>query len=426
LYPYKLENKKIAIGLLCICSTMMILKIKVFTIFFIAQVLLAAWYFLMRRKVFITQDFWINAIYLELFLSTILAFVSSQPASYRKAALILLVLLVPMYFTYSTFESWLSRHPKLFQSIKKGLVISLGIELVVCLLQFLAYKGFGLDLNKLIFQDLLNLTSEVSQYKSNIGLLPSGLCWHSAFMGPVCVFAFLFTNNLFMALLAIVCAVICSNTTALLGMVLCVALYFYLYLFPKLCQKKLWLKKGILLLSLLVLAIGIAAAWKVGIFGKLYDKFYFVYGRIFGTIHDSSAQVHMSYYTDLPSLLARMDLRQILFGYGLGSSGLAISNLTGQYADLANWSVESDVIDLLLSRGILGFALYYGFLFYIAFFGSKMDIRYGIAIVSLAAMGITYNIQFDWVFFVEMLMLLSIKYRINLFDVKIRGTKNET
>jgi hypothetical protein len=51
-----------------------------------------------------------------------------------------------------------------------------------------------------------------------------------------------------------------------------------------------------------------------------------------------------------------------------------------------------------------------------------MDIRYGIAMICLAAMGVTYNIQFDWVFFVEMIMLLSIKYHVNLFDLKaIRG-----
>jgi hypothetical protein len=412
---------------LCIISTMMILKIKVFTIFFLAQVLLAAWYFFWWRKIFITQDFWINAIYIELFLSTILAFTSLQPSGYRKAALILFVLLIPFYFTYGMFEAWLAKHPKLFATIKKGLVLSLVIELVVCLVQFLAYKGFGLDLNKLIFTDLFGFSDQVSQYKSGIGLLPSGLCWHSAFMGPVCVLAFLLSNNLWIGLLAIVCAVICSNTTALLGMVLCLILYLYLYVFPKLCKQKLWMKKGIVLLSLLLLIVGIAAAYKIGLISKIYDKIYFVYGRLFGTVEQKSTQAHMSYYTDLPEVLARMDLRQVLFGYGLGSSGLAISNLTGQYADLVNWSVESDIVDILLSRGILGFALYYGFLFYIGYFGSRMDIRYGIAMICLAAMGVTYNIQFDWVFFVEMIMLLSIKYHVNLFDLKaIRGKKNET
>jgi hypothetical protein len=174
LYPYKLENKKMILLFLCIISTMMILKIKVFTIFFLAQVLLAAWYFFWWRKIFITQDFWINAIYIELFLSTILAFTSLQPSGYRKAALILFVLLIPFYFTYGMFEAWLAKHPKLFATIKKGLVLSLVIELVVCLVQFLAYKGFGLDLNKLIFTDLFGFSDQVSQYKSGIGLLPSG------------------------------------------------------------------------------------------------------------------------------------------------------------------------------------------------------------------------------------------------------------
>ena len=37
----------------------------------------------------------------------------------------------------------------------------------------------------------------------------------------------------------------------------------------------------------------------------------------------------------------------------------------GRYDELGNWAVECDIINILLSRGIVGFVSYYFFLFYI-------------------------------------------------------------
>lgn len=93
----------------------------------------------------------------------------------------------------------------------------------------------------------------------------------------------------------------------------------------------------------------------------------------------------------------------------------------GQYAELKSWVVESDVMNQLYSNGIIGFIFYYGFLLYIAIRGYRLDRRYFILMTGLIITGITYNIQFDWIVYIEFLLYLMVKFKVNLFSTDERG-----
>ena len=70
----------------------------------------------------------------------------------------------------------------------------------------------------------------------------------------------------------------------------------------------------------------------------------------------------------------------------------------------------------LYSNGIVGFVLLYGLLAFIAVRGFRIDRRYTVLILSLAVAGITYNIQFSWVLFLEFLLYFCVKKNINVFE----------
>ena len=102
--------------------------------------------------------------------------------------------------------------------------------------------------------------------------------------------------------------------------------------------------------------------------------------RLFGAEKDASTAAHLGYYSDYIKILKNSSLSQIIFAYGYGCSGYTITELYGRYADGGTWAIECDYVNILVSRGIIGFISYYSFLLYIMLKGIKIDIRYFIFI----------------------------------------------
>lgn len=46
----------------------------------------------------------------------------------------------------------------------------------------------------------------------------------------------------------------------------------------------------------------------------------------------------------------------------------------------------------------------------------KLNRKYFILTISIILAGITYNIQFDWMLFMEFLLFLTIKFKVDLFE----------
>ena len=138
--------------------------------------------------------------------------------------------------------------------------------------------------------------------------------------------------------------------------------------------------------------------------------------RLFSTEKDASTAAHLGYYSDYFKILKQSTLSQVIFGYGTGCSGYTITSLYGRYANGGTWAIESDYVNILVSRGIFGFVSYYWFLLWILVKGIKIDRRYGIFIVTILLQGFGYNIHFDYLLLIELFMYILISKHINFFD----------
>lgn len=405
-----------SVFLLTLCSTFMLIQFGIFDLFWILQVAVIIVQMLISQKLLITRDKLIRVLYITWILSTLLCFASSIPMSYKENAIIAITFLIPTFFSVSVYSKYI-RQEHFVGCLKKALVISCTIQLIWCFAQFILYKGSHIDLNQVLFKDILHMVENTSQYKLGV-YHPSGMCWHSAFIAPIAIFAFVLSESYIIKCLAFIDAVICNNATALIGICICLMLTAVFSLFDFLSRSNKSTRKKTALAFIVILVIIIPVCIYTDAISTVGQKIIDIYERSTGIVYDGgSANAHIRYFTAYPNVVKNESVTQFLFGYGTGNSGYPISKLFGQYANLKSWVVETDIMNQMYSSGIIGFFLFYGLLLYIAIKGLKIDKRYFILMVSIILAGITYNIQFDWVIFIEFMMYFCVKNKVNLFRI---------
>ena len=248
--------------------------------------------------------------------------------------------------------------------------------------------------------------------------MPTGLCWHPIIMAPVLLLAYYLFNNIVIKGFVVLEALFIGNSTVLIAVVLCVVLDVVhgLYIFTKSGRAKKIVLFGII--GVIVLAVLVLSCTSIPTL--IVEKIGFVIQRITGETTDLSTMAHIRYYTSVEKVFDVSTFSQILFGYGEGCSGYTMSFLYGQYSSLGSWAVETDIMNTLYSRGIIGFCAFLGFLAQIIVKGRKIDFRYITMTLCLLVAGITYNVQFSWVFFLELLMVISLEQGVNFYGEKSR------
>lgn len=414
---FKIALPEVQLILLCtvITSSMMLLKVSVLTVFLALQLLLIAIHIYNTGGIKVTNDKLVNFIFLELIISTICCLTSSISLSYKKAALISTCLVIPMYFFFSLIKGNTRQRAELLCCVKKGIKITCIVELIWCFLQFVAYKFAGLDINQKIFVNLLHLVQTASRYESGKFFRPSGLCWHQSLMAPIVVLTFFFSGSIIWIGLALLDSLICHSTTAFIGILCCFIFTYGLKAIKYIQSGRVKIHKIVAFFAAILFVLAIPVAIKANAPAAFAEELMRLVTRITHSSSDLSSAAHMRYYTSYKDVVKMSSPLQVFFGYGYGCSGYPITKLFDQYAYLNNWSVESDVMNILISRGILGFFGYYGMLAYIAIKGYRIDERYALLIACIVVEGVTYNIQFDWLFFLELFLYLAVQSRFNIF-----------
>lgn len=369
-------------------------------------------YFYNKGKLYFSKSALINSLFIFLVLSTISGALTNLPSSFKKYSLVMTIVLMPSYFAYTYFLQDCKNNAFYFEKAIQILKIGFLIQIIYLPIQFLIYKVLKTDLNSIIFSKILHLMDNPTFYRQG-EYFPSAFVWHSAVLAPMLVISFLLFKNIWIKALILLDAFICGNNTALIGVILTLifsVLYFVLKENAKINKKFLM---GIMILLLIsIIFISTTKGQEL-----VYTKILHLINRIFNVNSDSSSSAHLSYYTLYPQIVEKNGCFTALFGTGYASSGFSITSINGQYSSLRHWVVESDIIDILVSRGILGFISYYFFLLVIALKGMKIDYRYLIVITVIIIQGITYNVQFEYVFFIELLMFGSIKLKKNFFTI---------
>ena len=406
----KVNISNVILFLLVLTSSMIVFEIKGKGLFLFLSVayVLAAIFYLKRFKLINDKSvYFMFTIYL---LSMISCFCSSLPYSYKYAAFRATIIMFLVFIVVNVVNYHFFIEKNAMQIVRKALKLMCAIQILWSLCSFAAFKLWGLDINQVIFVDVLKLVESASQYKGGV-LQPSGLSWHSSTLAPVLALSYFLFNRIEMKLLSIVVAVICGNATALIGMVLCIFIDVTYTIIKKREINKRLVQALICIGMLVIIALLFSGYYK-----EIYDKVMYILHRMSGNSNDSSAYAHIRYYWSYPQVLDISNPMQIIFGYGKGCSGYPIGVLFEQYTYLGNWSVESDIMDILISEGIFGFIAFYYFLLRIIRKGKKIDVRYSFVVIVWILEGVTYNIQFEWFIFMEVLILLLINNKYNIFD----------
>lgn len=401
------------ICLMMVFSSMVVIQFSGRTAFLFLQIIFCGVMLVNRKSVSLFASPAVNLIFIELFLCAISACIGDMRYSYKKAAVVMTIYAFILYFAAAYLHSMMKQDVKTLPAFVKGIRIMCIIQLLWIPLQFVLYKAFHIDINKLIFQDTLHLLENASFVRSWV-YYPSGLTWHSAVLAPTLVLAFVLFDNIYIRALILVDAMICGNSTTLIGVVLCAVLCFLFWMPTNVGGLRI--KRSVLAALFGIVIIGGFVLIKFDLWKTLIGSITYLYQRLFGNTGDASTEAHLGYYLDYFKILKTSSPLQILFGYGEGCSGYPITILYDRYTNLDNWSVESDVVNLLLSRGIVGFALYYYFLFYIAFKGYQRDHRYFAVMFPILVQGLGYNIQWDYVFLIELVMYSTLQLDLNFFD----------
>ncbi len=402
----KTNTKELLVTLIFFFSSLVLFQIPFhsMTFFMVFEIIFVIYMFMKRKKLYRVSS-WINLIFIEMIISAGFSFVGPLPLSYRKTAVYMTVLVLPMYFVIMYLQKLTKENINWVCIIKRAIRAMCMVQVTYCCIQFVAYR-FGIDLNQLIFVDLLHVMEKASTTK----LSPTGFAWHPAVLAPMLMLSYFLLNKPIWRILTIFVAFVCNNATSLIGMMLCLSSSLFDMVF---IQKRF--KRKTLLIIFGIVFVGVIVGIYTGFLNEAIQKLVTIYGRITGSVPDDSAVGHKRYYTALPFVIKNSSFTQILFGYGAGCSGFPIDVLYAQYTDLSNWSVECDFMNILYSWGITGFILYYGMLVSIMVKGWKIDKKYTYLVMIITLQGITYNVQFEWMQLIMMCFYFCTRRGINFF-----------
>ena len=169
------------------------------------------------KKYYAIKYIAINLMLLTRFLSAISAQTGNLPAYLHKSAIVQTVYALIAYLAVSyvyhaiewnTFDT--------LSTIIKAFKLMVMVELFWIPLQFICYYVFSTDINKLLFVDTFHMVENASFVRSWVWY-PSGLSWHSALLAPMFVIGLLIFDNLWVRVFIVADALICGNSTTLIG-----------------------------------------------------------------------------------------------------------------------------------------------------------------------------------------------------------------
>lgn len=313
----------------------------------------------------------------------------------------LIMVLVIYILSYSNKSIFINR-------FIKGFNVSCYIQLFWCYIQLVFFYLFNTDINNLIFNKILHMVSLESSME-NSGFVCTGFHWHPANLIPTLLWLCIFSKKIYIKFAVLVIIIACDNTTILIGVLLYFA-FTVLSFLKDIFQRNKVSKKIIIFAVILAGFVAIflepvieySAFLLNGILTRFKDA-------IDSNIIDNSSRTHFLYYFNLPFILKTEKLVNVIFGYGIDCSGFIYSKLFSQYNNLT-WILESDPVNIILSQGIAGFGVLYSILIRNIAMLRKTNTRYFIFCSILLIMGVTYNVQYNWIILLELMLWADMKY----------------
>lgn len=319
---------------------------------------------------------------------------------WKKAAFTGTINIVLCFFIY-----WLVKdNKKIISSYLKGLYFSAVFQMIWMFGQFILFRKAGLDLNEKIF-------GVVTQYR-NGSIVLTGLTYNAGMMVALLIFGFVFSKNYFMKLLFIGAALLSGSGTAMIGMVATVGIFSLIKVVRFLNARQLLNKQIVILICIFLLAL-VAVVFLIRKPEKM-KSIISVFTRItnmlfFGIASNGSDSTHFSYYETLPYILQKTNLINILFGFGASTSGWQMSHYFSQNVELSSWVLESDVVNMIYSYGVVGTITFYFIIIKSCICECTKNFEYVVFLLGIIISGIFYNIQISWLILLELFIYRMVK-----------------
>ena len=191
------------ICLMMVMSSMVVLQISGRTAFLLLQILFCGIMLVNRKSISFFSYPAVNLIFIELIICAFSACIGDMRYSYKKAAVVMTIYAVILYFAATYLHGMIQKDPKTLPAFIRGIRIMCLIQLAWIPLQYVLYKGFGIDINQKIFVEGLHLMENASFVRSWV-YYPSGLTWHSAVLAPSLVLAFILFKSPYIRALILV------------------------------------------------------------------------------------------------------------------------------------------------------------------------------------------------------------------------------
>ena len=276
----------------------------------------------------------------------------------------------------------------------RGVFVAAVFQMAWGYFQFVSYYLAHIDINNIIFVNLLNMVPNASQIMEE-NLKISGMCWNSGNFAPLMLLGYCLSEKMGMKLLFAGMCCIGGSRTLFLGFVAVAICEFARTVYNDFFRSRVKIRRRMVLFAVAILAVIFVGAHNQIVLGKVLGVRESLTSNVLDS--QSSARLHARYWTSVPLITKNNSLEKNLLGFGLKSSGYSQVLYYGQYADSKYaWVVECDFINNLWSRGYLGFILLYSWLFYHFIKGARMNYRYGLFFLGLLVEGVTYNVMFNW------------------------------
>lgn len=362
-----------------------------------------------REKIYFSEK--IEKSYVLLFLLTLVSYFLCfirMPEEWTYDLTSLLMQLIMVFIFYVFFIS--QKEVSLLIYFVKGVYYSSLIQMVWSYLQFVLYK-IGIDLNNIVFRDLLHLIEGSATHIQLGDIKLSGFCWNGANLAPLVIFGYIYSDSIIIKLLFILLTVIAGSRTLMISMMFCIGINV---IYEVLIYKKIKQKTFIILLALALSVIIIGVIKWNAIYPKIL-KMMQLLNVVQNFSTEGSTNTHIFYLISVGTATKMNDFLSNLFGYGPRCSGYVFSKFFGYYTEIGKWVVECDYIDRLWSYGYLGFLVYYFWYFKNIWSCSKKNFKYTLLFLTLLLAEFMYNITFNWLALLILVIFLLNKNGITIF-----------
>lgn len=293
------------------------------------------------------------------------------------------------------------------------------VQVAWCVVQFFWFATMGMDLNLMVFRSFFDVNKAGTYFKEGVYGV-SGLAWHPTNMAPLLIIVYWMTSNIYVKFLVVLVGLMTNNATVIIGVCFCA----FIDVMRSRFHRRVTVNKKTLLGTCVILVVSVLAIALYNIDEWAISRFSYIYERIWGHHYDGgSTDAHIRYFTWIPKVFISFGLDKTFLGFGEGCSGYTMTVLRHQYDNFGAWALECDIANILWNRGLLGFVLFYSWLYSIAKKGKRVSTKYAKVMGIIFICGFFYNIQYDWVIVTELMMGLAIQNNVNIFEITSQKTK---